>query len=191
MSRVHHPGPKFPPTNIEIAGMAGGTAAAFTQAKPILQSMGRRVIHCGEAGAGQAAKICNNMMLGINMIGVSEAFTLAEKLGLSHKALFDVASAASGQSWALTSYCPVPGLVPTAPANNNYKPGFATALMLKDVRLCFDEAKQLSAPNAVMRAVLDQWETTNAEYGGDSDFTAIVKMIEQRAGVVVGSEKKS
>lgn len=98
--------------------MAGGSADAFAKSKPILEAMGKRVVHCGEAGAGQAAKICNNMILGISMIGVCEAFVLAEKLGLSHQALFDVASTASGQCWSLTSYCPVPGPVATAPSNN-------------------------------------------------------------------------
>ncbi len=103
--------------------MCGGSTDAFEKAKPILEAMGRKIVHCGEAGAGQAAKICNNMMLAVSMIGVSEAFVLAEKLGLSHQALFDVASTSSGQCWALTSYCPVPGLVPASPANNNYKAG--------------------------------------------------------------------
>ena len=103
--------------------------------------MGKKIVHCGGAGAGQAAKICNNMILGISMIAVGEAFALAEKLGLSHQALFDVASTSSGQCWALTSYCPVPGPVPTSPANNDYKPGFASALMVKDLTLAQDAAK--------------------------------------------------
>ena len=115
--------------------MVGGTAAAFAHGKPVLERMGKRVVHCGEAGNGQAAKICNNMILGISMIAVSEAFVLGEKLGLSHQALFEVASASSGQCWSLTSYCPVPGPVPASPANNDYKPGFAAALMLKDLKL--------------------------------------------------------
>ena len=115
--------------------MVGGTDHAFGRGKPILERMGKRVVHCGEAGNGQAAKICNNMILGISMIAVSEAFVLGEKLGLSHQALFDVASASSGQCWSLNTYCPVPGPVPTSPANNGYKPGFATALMLKDLML--------------------------------------------------------
>ena len=103
--------------------MCGGAADAFAAAKPILEAMGKRIVHCGEAGAGQAAKICNNMILAISMIGVCEAFVLAEKLGLSHQALFDVASTSSGQCWAITSYCPVPGPVPAAPSNNAYKAG--------------------------------------------------------------------
>src|SRR5690606_7242032 len=115
--------------------MAGGAPEAFAKAEPVLQAMGGKIVHCGDAGAGQAAKICNNMILGISMIGVGEAFVLAEKLGLSHQALFDVASTSSGQCWSLTTYCPVPGPVPTSPANRDYKPGFAAALMLKDLKL--------------------------------------------------------
>ncbi|MBP0573751.1 NAD-binding protein, partial [Mycobacterium tuberculosis] len=111
--------------------MCGGTADAFAAAQPLLAAMGRKSVHCGDAGAGQTAKICNNMILGISMIGVCEAFVLGEKLGLSHQALYDVASTSSGQCWALTTNCPVPGPLPTSPANRDYKPGFATALMLK------------------------------------------------------------
>ena len=125
--------------------MAGGDDKAFAAAKPVLEAMGKKIVHCGEAGAGQAAKICNNMILAISMIGVGEAFVLAEKLGLSHQALFDVASTSSGQCWALTSYCPVPGPVPTSPANNEYKPGFASALMVKDLTLAQDAAKAAGA----------------------------------------------
>src|SRR5246127_3522215 len=113
--------------------MCGGEAKSFAAAKPVLEAMGKKIVHCGDAGAGQAAKICNNMILGISMIGVSEAFVLAEKLGLSHQALFDVASTSSGQCWSLTTYCPVPGPVPTSPANNGYRPGFSAGLMLKDL----------------------------------------------------------
>ena len=120
--------------------MCGGEAHAFAAAKPMLEAMGKRIVHCGGAGAGQAAKICNNMILGATMIATAEAFVLAEKLGLSHQALFDVASTSSGQSWSLTSYCPVPGPVPASPANNDYKPGFAAALMLKDLKLAQEAA---------------------------------------------------
>jgi 3-hydroxyisobutyrate dehydrogenase len=162
--------------------MAGGTAAAFAQAKPILGSMGRRVIHCGDAGAGQAAKICNNMMLGINMIGVSEAFTLAEKLGLSPKALFDVAAASSGQSWALTSYCPVPGLVAAAPANNNYKPGFASALMLKDLKLAQEAAAAAGASTPLGAAAAQLFGLHNAWGEGGTDFSGIIHLIRGRGG---------
>jgi len=125
--------------------MCGGADQAFAAAKPVLEKMGKKIVHCGGAGAGQAAKICNNMILGVSMIAVSEAFALAEKLGLSHQALFDVASTSSGQCWSLTTYCPVPGPVPTSPANNDYKPGFASALMLKDLTLAQDAAKATGA----------------------------------------------
>src|ERR1700730_10640908 len=120
--------------------MCGGDDKAFAAAKPVLEKMGKKIVHCGGAGAGQAAKICNNMILGVSMIAVSEAFALAEKLGLSHRALFDVASTSSGQCWSLTTCCPVPGPVPTSPANNDYKPGFAAALMVKDLTLAQDAA---------------------------------------------------
>src|SRR5690606_35763636 len=120
--------------------MAGGSPEAFALAEPVLKPMAGKVVHCGEAGAGQAAKICNNMMLGGSMIAVGEAFVLAEKLGLSHQALFDVASTSSGQCWSLTSYCPVPGPVPTSPANRDYRPGFAAVLMLKDLALAQEAA---------------------------------------------------
>ena len=115
--------------------MAGGSAATFGKARPILEKMGKRLVHCGDGGAGQAAKICNNMLLGISMIGACEAFALAERLGLSQKALFDVVSASSGSCWSVNAYCPVPNVGPKSPADNDYKPGFAAALMLKDLSL--------------------------------------------------------
>ena len=155
--------------------MCGGTDAAFAAAKPILENMGKKVVHCGEAGAGQAAKICNNMILGISMIGVSEAFALGEKLGLSHQALFDVASTSSGQCWSLTSYCPVPGPVAASPANNDYKPGFAAALMLKDLRLSQEAAKAAGAATplgAHAESIYDAFE--KAGHGG-VDFSGIIK----------------
>jgi len=161
--------------------MAGGSAAAFAKAKPILDAMGRRVIHCGDAGAGQAAKICNNMMLGINMLGVSEAFTLAEKLGLSAKALFEVASASSGQSWALSSYCPVPGLVPNAPSNNDYKPGFASALMLKDLKLAQEAAAAAGATTPLGAAAAQLFGLHNAWGEGSTDFSGIIHLIRGKA----------
>src|ERR1700739_866032 len=125
--------------------MCGGEENAFAAAKGVLEKMGKKLVHCGGPGAGQAAKICNNMILGISMIAVGEAFVLAEKLGLSHQALFDVSSTSSGQCWALTSYCPVPGPVPASPANNGYKPGFASALMVKDLTLAQDAANSSGA----------------------------------------------
>ena len=125
--------------------MCGGSDEAFARAKPLLEAMGKRIVHCGGAGAGQAAKICNNMILGATMIVTCEAFALAEKLGLEAQALFDVASTASGQSWSLTSYCPVPGPVPASPANRGYKPGFAASLMLKDLKLAQEAAASVGA----------------------------------------------
>ena len=129
--------------------MVGGTDHAFTRGRPVLERMGKRIVHCGEAGNGQVAKICNNMILAASMIALGEAFVMGEKLGLSHQALFDVASASSGQCWALTSYCPVPGPVPASPANNDYKPGFAAALMLKDLKLAREAAKSVKVKNAI------------------------------------------
>ncbi len=157
--------------------MAGGSKPAFDKAKPILEAMGKRVVHCGEAGAGQAAKICNNMMLGISMIGVCEAFVLAEKLGLSHQALFDVASTSSGQNWGLMNHCPVPGLVPNAPSNNNYKPGFASALMLKDLKLA-QEAAAASGATTPMGAVAAQLYGLHNAWGeGGTDYTGIIHLV--------------
>ena len=157
--------------------MCGGTDAAFARAKPVLETMGKKIVHCGEAGAGQAAKICNNMILGISMIGVAEGFVLAEKLGLSHQALFDVASTSSGQCWSLTSYCPVPGPVPASPANNAYKPGFAAALMLKDLKLSQEAATAAGAvtPMGAMAAQLYGLFAAAGESG--TDFSGIIQML--------------
>jgi 3-hydroxyisobutyrate dehydrogenase len=157
--------------------MAGGSAEAFARAEPILNQMGKRVVHCGDAGAGQAAKICNNMILGISMIGVSEAFVLAEKLGLAHQALFDVASTSSGQCWSLTTYCPVPGPVPASPANNGYKPGFAAALMLKDLKLA-QEAALASGASTPLGAEAAQLYALFAGAGhAADDFSAIINFL--------------
>jgi 3-hydroxyisobutyrate dehydrogenase len=157
--------------------MAGGTKDAFERAKPVLEAMGKKVVHCGDAGAGQSAKICNNMILGISMIGVAEAFVLAEKLGLSHQALFDVASTSSGQCWSLTSYCPVPGPVPTAPSNNAYKPGFASALMLKDLKLAQEAAAATGATTPLGAAAAQIYALHNAWGEGAMDFSGVITMI--------------
>ncbi len=157
--------------------MCGGSEAAFGAARPILESMGRKIVHCGGGGAGQAAKICNNMILGISMIAVSEAFVLGERLGLSHQALFDVASTSSGQCWALTSYCPVPGPVPASPANNGYRPGFAAALMLKDLKLSQEAAVSAGAETPLGAAAAALYENFIREGSGDRDFSAIVEML--------------
>jgi 3-hydroxyisobutyrate dehydrogenase len=157
--------------------MCGGSDAAFAAAKPILEAMGKKIVHCGDDGAGQAAKICNNMILGISMIGVSEAFALAEKLGLSHQALFDVASTASGQCWSLTSYCPVPGPVPASPANNGYKPGFAAALMLKDLRLSQEAAKAAGAATPLGQHAEEIYAAFDAAGHGGDDFSGIINHV--------------
>ena len=162
--------------------MAGGAKEAFARAEPILAQMGKRVVHCGEGGAGQAAKICNNMILGVSMIGVAEAFVLAEKLGLSHQALYDVASTSSGQCWSLTTYCPVPGPVPTSPANNAYKPGFAAALMLKDLRLS-QEAARASGAETPMGAEAEKLYGLFNESGHEGvDFSGIINFLRERSG---------
>jgi 3-hydroxyisobutyrate dehydrogenase len=157
--------------------MCGGEDAAFARAKPILEAMGKKIVHCGSAGAGQAAKICNNMILGISMIGVAEAFVLAEKLGLSHQALFDVASTSSGQCWSLTTYCPVPGPVATSPANNDYKPGFASALMLKDLKLSQEAARAAGANTPLGAMAAQLYGLHNAAGNGDVDFSGIIAML--------------
>ena len=164
-------------TAATLTFMCGGSRDAFARAEPVLKQMGKRVVHCGEAGAGQAAKICNNMILGISMIGVCEAFVLAEKLGLAPRALFDVASTSSGQCWSLTTYCPVPGPVPASPANHGYEPGFAAALMLKDLKLA-QEAALASGASTPLGAEAAQLYAlfNNAGHDGD-DFSGIINFI--------------
>jgi 3-hydroxyisobutyrate dehydrogenase len=162
--------------------MAGGEAKAFAAAQPVLEKMGKKIVHCGGAGAGQAAKICNNMILGISMIAVSEAFALAEKLGLSHQALFDVASTSSGQCWSLTTYCPVPGPVPTSPANNEYRPGFAAALMVKDLTLAQDAAKAAGAATPLGKHAQEIYRAFDAAGNGGVDFSGIIRHVRELAG---------
>jgi 3-hydroxyisobutyrate dehydrogenase len=157
--------------------MCGGEEKAFAAAKPVLEKMGKKIVHCGGDGAGQAVKICNNMMLAVSMIGVCEGFALAEKLGLSHQALFDVVSTSSGQSWALTSYCPVPGLVPTSPANNDYKPGFAAALMVKDLTLAQDAAKAAGAATPLGKHAQEIYKAFDASGHGGVDFSGIIQHV--------------
>jgi len=157
--------------------MVGGDDAAFSRAKPLLEVMGKTIVHCGGAGNGQAAKICNNMMLGIQMSSVAEAFVLADKLGLDAQKLFDVASTASGQCWSLTTYCPVPGPVPTSPANRNYEPGFATALMLKDMNLALAAAKSAGVDVQVAEKATALYAAF-AEAGGNAkDFSGLITYI--------------
>ncbi len=164
-----------------VTCMVGGGDAAFAAARPVLEAMGRKIVHCGGAGAGQVAKICNNMILGVSMIAVSEAFVLGEKLGLSHQALFDVASTSSGQCWSLTNYCPVPGLVPASPANNGYKPGFAAALMLKDLTLAQEAATAVGADTALGRHAQEIYARFNEDGRSGLDFSAIVEAVRNRS----------
>ncbi len=157
--------------------MAGGEIAAFEKAEPVLEAMAGRIVHCGDAGAGQSAKICNNMILGISMIGVGEAFALAEKLGLSHQALFDVASTSSGQCWSINTYCPVPGPVPTSPANNDYKPGFAVDLMLKDLKLSQEAAQANGAITPLGAEATQLYSLFSALGNGGMDFSGIINFM--------------
>jgi 3-hydroxyisobutyrate dehydrogenase len=157
--------------------MVGGSHHAFERGKPVLERMGKRIVHCGEAGNGQVAKICNNMILGVSMIAVSEAFVLGEKLGLSHQALFDVVSGSSGQCWSLTSYCPVPGPVPASPANSGYKPGFAAALMLKDLKLAKEAAESSGAAAALGAHATQIYENFAGQGHAGSDFSGIINLV--------------
>jgi 3-hydroxyisobutyrate dehydrogenase len=161
--------------------MCGGDDKSFASAKPALENMGKKIVHCGGAGAGQAAKICNNMILAVSMIAVGEAFALAEKLGLSHQALFDVASTSSGQCWALTSYCPVPGPVPTSPANNDYKPGFASTLMVKDLTLAQDAARATGAATPLGKHAQEIYKEFDAAGHGGVDFSGIIQHVRSLA----------
>lgn len=160
--------------------MCGGEDAAFAAAKPFLEAMGKTIVHAGGPGNGQAAKICNNMILGITMIATSEAFVLAEKLGLDAQKLFDIASKSSGQSWSLTTYCPVPGPVPTSPANRDYAAGFTAAMMLKDLKLAQDAARSAGAvtPLGAEAAALYGLYAAQGEAG--TDFSGIVNFLRGR-----------
>ncbi|ALE06707.1 3-hydroxyisobutyrate dehydrogenase [Arthrobacter sp. ERGS1:01] len=157
--------------------MVGGSAEDFADAAEILEVMGRRIVHCGGPGAGQAAKVCNNMILGVSMIAVSEAFVLGEKLGLTHQALFDVAANASGQCWSLTTNCPVPGPVPASPANRDYQPGFAGALMAKDLGLAVEALNATGVDASLGRAAEEIYRTFALEGGAGTDFSGIINTI--------------
>ena len=157
--------------------MVGGTPTAFDRAQPVLTAMGKTIVLAGEAGAGQAAKVCNNLMLGISMLGVSEAFALADKLGLSAQALFDISKTASGQCWALTSYCPVPGPVPASPANRDYQAGFATALMLKDMTLATDAAAATGAASVLGAHARAAYQRLQELGLGDKDFSVAARAL--------------
>ncbi len=158
--------------------MVGGEADAFAAAEPILQAMGSNIIHAGDSGAGQAAKICNNMILGVSMIAVSEAFMLAKRLGVDAQKLFDISSKASGQCWSLTSYCPVPGPVPTSPANKDYQAGFAVDMMLKDLKLAQQASASANATTPMGALAESLYAMYSAGGNGGRDFSAIIKMLD-------------
>ncbi len=161
--------------------MAGGSAAAFARVRPLFEVMGQRAVHCGASGNGQAAKICNNMILGVTMIATCEAFALADKLGLDRQAMFDVVSTSSGSSWSLTSYCPAPGIGPKSPADNGYKPGFAAELMLKDLTLSQMAARAVDADTPLGAAAADLYRRFVEEEGGRGmDFSAMLPRFEKR-----------
>jgi len=168
--------------NGTLAFMVGGSDDDFATALPILEVMGKRIVHCGGPGLGQAAKACNNMILGITQIAVAEAFVLGERLGLTHEALFDVASNASGQCWALTTNCPVPGPVPTSPANRDYQPGFAGALMAKDLGLALQAIEGTATDARMGRLAHEIYAAYAAGNGAARDFSGIITDI--RAGEV-------
>ncbi len=164
-----------------LAMMVGGSEADFASVHPILEAVGARIVHCGEPGAGQAAKACNNMVLAISMIGVSEAFVLGERLGLTHQALFDVVSQASGQCWALTTNCPVPGPVPSSPANRDYQPGFAGALMVKDLGLAAAALKSTGVDAQLGTLAGELYRRFADDGGAGLDFSAIINDIRARS----------
>ncbi|MEL7189042.1 MAG: 3-hydroxyisobutyrate dehydrogenase [Pseudomonadota bacterium] len=156
--------------------MVGGSEQAFTRAEPILSAMGKAVIHAGDAGNGQAAKICNNMLLAIQMIGTAEAFSMAEKLELDPQTFYDISSVSSGQCWSMTSYCPVPGVGPQSPSDNDYQGGFASALMLKDLRLAMEAADASGAATPLGKHSQEIYEAFAEENGG-LDFSAIIRTL--------------
>jgi 3-hydroxyisobutyrate dehydrogenase len=158
--------------------MVGGADDAFERAEPILAAMGKAVIHAGSSGAGQAAKICNNMLLGASMIATCESFALAKKLGLDLQTYYDIASKASGQNWSMTSYCPVPGVGPQSPADNNYEGGFATALMLKDLKLAMEAAASVDADTPMGKRAAELYEAFDKAGQGGLDFSAIIKTLD-------------
>jgi 3-hydroxyisobutyrate dehydrogenase len=157
--------------------MVGGPAQAFARAQSILEKMGKTIVHAGGAGNGQAAKICNNMILGISMIAVSEAFVLAEKLGLEHQKLFDIASKSSGQCWSMTTYCPVPGPVPASPANRDYQAGFTAAMMLKDLKLSQDAAKASGAKTSLGADAARIYSQYVESGEASKDFSGIIRFV--------------
>ncbi|MBQ2262246.1 MAG: 3-hydroxyisobutyrate dehydrogenase [Loktanella sp.] len=168
-------------TNGTLTFMAGGPLAGFDQVKPLFEIMGQKAVHCGAAGNGQAAKICNNMILGVTMIATCEAFALADKLGLDRQAMFDVVSTSSGASWSMNTYCPAPGIGPQSPADNNYKPGFAAELMLKDLRLSQIAAEVADADTPMGQAATALYTAfVETEDGRGRDFSAMLPRFTSR-----------
>jgi 3-hydroxyisobutyrate dehydrogenase len=165
-----------------LAFMVGGEAEAFERARPLLEAMGRTIVHTGPSGSGQAAKICNNMMAGIQMLGVSEAFALGRRLGLDPARLFEIASQSSGQCWAVTSYCPEPGLIPNAPSSRGYQGGFASALMLKDLKLAQQAAATSDAATPMGALAEGLYALFCAQGNGEADFSAVIRMVDGQAG---------
>jgi 3-hydroxyisobutyrate dehydrogenase len=164
--------------------MVGGEAEIFARAQPVLAAMGRTIVHAGPAGNGQAAKICNNMILGVSMIALCEAFSLAERLGLPAQTLFDITAKSSGQCWALTSYCPVPGPVPSAPANRDYAPGFTAAMMLKDLRLAQQAAGTTAAPTPLGAAAANLYQMFVDDGAASLDFSGIYRLFRKPHGKI-------
>ncbi len=159
--------------------MVGGAREAFDRARPILELMGSKIVHAGDAGNGQAAKIANNMLLGVSMIATCEAFDLAQKLGLDAQSFFDIASMSSGQNWSMTSYCPVPGPVPAAPSNNDYAAGFAVSMMLKDLSLATDASDSVGAGSSFGRMAQSIYEALNDQGHGGKDFSVIMQHLDR------------
>jgi 3-hydroxyisobutyrate dehydrogenase len=168
-------------TNGTLTFMAGGTVDAFATVLPLFDIMGQKAVHCGAAGNGQAAKICNNMILGVTMIATCEAFVLADKLGLDRQAMFDVVSTSSGYSWSMNAYCPAPGVGPQSPADNDYKPGFAAELMLKDLNLSQMAATAADADTPMGQAATALYQQFVENEGGrGKDFSAMLPRFESR-----------
>ena len=160
--------------------MCGGSDDSFAVAKPLFEIMGQKAVHCGAGGMGQAAKICNNMILGITMIGTCEAFALADKLGLDRQSMFDVVSTSSGYSWSMNAYCPAPGVGPTSPADNDYKPGFAAELMLKDLRLSQQAAEGVDAATPMGARATELYDEFVGDNGEGKDFSAMLPRLEKQ-----------
>ncbi|MBR9864572.1 MAG: 3-hydroxyisobutyrate dehydrogenase [Rhodobacteraceae bacterium] len=168
-------------TDGTLTFMAGGSAEAFAKAEPLFEIMGQKAVHCGDSGAGQAAKICNNMILGITMIGTCEAFALADKLGLDRQKMFDVVSTSSGYSWSMNAYCPAPGVGPESPADRGYRPGFASELMLKDLRLSQQAAESSNADTPLGQHAMELYQQfVEEEDGNGKDFSAMLPRFEKR-----------